>query len=56
MRTLNYINDYSDIYQPVPEEDVNYVERELDFIIPEELKNIYWNPDLELIKKLPTLF
>ena len=55
MRTLNYISGDADIYQPIEEEDIKYVEKELDCLLPDELKDIYRTPNLNLIKRLPTL-
>ena len=55
MRTVDYIDGYEDVYQPVPEEDIATVEKELDCILPEGLKEMYRNPNIELITKLPDM-
>ena len=55
MRDLDRIDDFSDIYQPVPEADIEYVESQLGLQFPDTLKAIFRDPDLRLIKKLPTL-
>ena len=55
MRILTTINDLSDIYLPITQEDIELVEAELHCKLPQELNDLYLNPDLELIKTLPTL-
>jgi len=55
MRVLEEINDYSDIYQPVSEEDIAYVESQLAFTFPDELRRIFREPNIACIKELPAL-
>lgn len=55
MRTVDYINGFEDIYQAVEEEDISTVETVLDCVLPVELKEMYRNPDIELIKTLPDI-
>lgn len=55
MRTLTTINDFSDIYLPIQQEDIELVEAELNCRLPQELKDLYFSPNIELITSLPTL-
>lgn len=55
MRTLDEINDFSDIYQPVPDEDIESAEAILGFSFPEDYRRFVAAPDIELIKRLPSL-
>jgi hypothetical protein len=55
MRTLEAINDYTDIYEPVSENDLEAVELILGFSFPEDYKRFISKPDIEVIKKLPSL-
>ena len=55
MRKLEEINDYTDIYEPVSEDDIETVEAILGFSFPEDYKRFIRNPDIEVIKKLPSL-
>jgi hypothetical protein len=55
MRRLNYINGFEDIYQPVPQEDIEAVESQLGFAFPEAYKRFVQHPDIETIKRLPSL-
>ena len=53
MRKLESTNSDLDIYQPVGEEDLKYVEEEFQMIFPAILRNIYKNPSIELMNQLP---
>ncbi len=55
MRRLEEINDYSDIYEPVSENEIGSVEEVLQFSFPEDYKQFIRNPDIEAIKRLPSL-
>jgi hypothetical protein len=55
MRRLDEINDFSDIYQVVPEEDIEAVESRFGFAFPEGYRRFLKEPDIEAIKKLPSL-
>jgi hypothetical protein len=55
MRRLDEINDFSDLYQVVPEEDIEAVESRLEFAFPAEYRSFLKEPDIEAIKKLPSL-
>src|SRR4051812_1854145 len=55
MRRLDEINDYADIYQPVPEVDILSVESRLGFTFPEGYRRFVKNPDMDVIKGLPSL-
>jgi hypothetical protein len=55
MRKLEEINDFTDIYEPVSEEDIETVEAIIGFSFPEDYKRFVRNPDIEAIKKLPSL-
>ena len=47
MRTLDEINDFQDIYQPVPDEDIESAEAILDFSFPEDYRRFVAEPDIE---------
>ncbi|HKI18970.1 MAG TPA: SMI1/KNR4 family protein [Isosphaeraceae bacterium] len=55
MRRLDEINDYPDIYQPVPDEDIEAVEEWLEFSFPESYRRFLRQPDIEAVKRLPSL-
>jgi len=55
MRILGEINDYGDLYQPVLEADIEAVEAQLELAFPESYRRFVKNPDIEVIKKLPSL-
>ena len=55
MRTLATINNPDDVYQAVPADDIALVERDLNFKLPQELRNIYLAPDIQQLQSLPTL-
>jgi SMI1 / KNR4 family (SUKH-1) len=55
MRKLEEINDYTDIYEPVSEDDIETVEAILGFSFPEDYKRFTRQPEIEAIKKLPSL-
>lgn len=55
MRTLVEINDFPDIYQPVSDEDIELVEAILRFSFPEDYKRFLRFPEMEVIKKPPSL-
>jgi SMI1/KNR4 family protein SUKH-1 len=54
MRKLDKINDYADIYQPVPESDIETAESRLGFTFPRAYRQFVLQPDIEIIKKLPS--
>ena len=47
MRKLEEINDYTDIYEPVSEDDIETVEAILGFSFPEDYKRFIRNPTLK---------
>lgn len=55
MRLLNEINDYSDIYQSVSDDDIREVESLLAFAFPGGYKGFVRDPDIEVVKRLPSL-
>ena len=55
MRLLNEINDYPDIYQSVSDEDIREVESLLAFAFPEAYRRFVRDPDIEVVKRLPSL-
>src|SRR5438045_1989993 len=55
MRRLHQINDYPDIYQPVSDEDIQEVESRLGLAFLEGYKRFVRDPDIEVIKRLPSL-
>src|SRR3954454_15647732 len=55
MRTLDEINDFSDIYRPVPDEDIESAEAILGFSFPEDYRRFVGGPDMEAIKRPPSL-
>src|SRR3954454_25033274 len=55
MRTLDEINDFSDIYRPAPDEDIEPTEAILGFSFPEDFRRFVAAPDMEVIERLPSL-
>lgn len=55
MRSLDEINDFSDIYQPVPDDDIETAGAILGCSFPEDYRRFVAEPDIEAIRRLPSL-
>jgi hypothetical protein len=55
LRRLDDINGFEDIYQPADIEDIEAVESRFAFVFPEKYKRFVQAPDIEVIKRLPSL-